>query len=729
MHMRLPKQKQRDEDREVFALTFPVDLQPEQVTAWLRSIIETLVKRTGSSFNRETIVFETWSDSREIIHRLLVSKSAAPHITQQLRTHGRGMTVVKDDKRPTPFWTTGVELGMTSPTRQLSISTHADISSSILGSLQSLKDGEIALVQWIIGPAPQTKQSDPRSAEFSIMRTLAGYSAALKDELDDRAAKLSEPNVLAVCRVMAKGTVERATALARNVQDALGAANSSSNRFSPTKTAEITLSENANEAATPLHFPAQLNITELSALIAWKIGGPHVAGLAGSASRQLAATEMIPRVGRMIGTSNFPGAARPIAISREESLKHLHVLGPTGAGKTTLLSNLIAADMEDGYGVIVIEAKGDLFRDTLNRIPTSRLADTIILDVNEHNFPVGFNILEQGSAGAIIDQLTELFYSLYPETRGVWMRELLYHGLHTLAEQDGMTFVDLDALVSPRSKLEIAWASNLRKSVKNPEVRDFWERWGELAKNEQERNASPLHNRIWQLSSRPELRNIIGQSKSTFYMDDVIREGKVLLINLAGVPKEAASIAGTLIMNAVWSSVQRVKSEKANYLYVDEFQDFIRLPVGAEDMLAKARGFGLAFTLAHQHLGQLTDDIEAAVMANARSKIVFGLESADDAKRMQKSFGGDAFTDHEFLHLAKYEAVAKIATSNGSSLATLTTLAPSPTTGNRDTAIKQSRATYGRSVDEVKDEIASRRVSETPTPEKRLPLGIREWDE
>ena len=727
--MRFKAQVQRDQNREAYILTFPAELKPEQVTAWLRSVVETLIKRSGTTLNRETLVFETWSNSREIVHRLLVSEGAAPHVTQQLRTHGRGMSVIQDKARPVVEWTIGVELGMTSPTRQLTITSHADVAASILGSVQSLQQDDIALIQWIVGPASSKSRNDPRSADFSVLRSLAGHSAALADELKDRQAKYEEPNVLALCRVMVKGDERRAAGLVQNIQDALGSVNSQSNRFTRMRTADKTLSQRANEAATPLLFPAQVNMTELSALIAWKIGGPHVAGLPGGSSRQLPSTEMIPREGRTIGTSNFPGAPRPIAIGREESLKHLHILGPTGAGKTTLLNHLIAQDMRDGYGVIVLEGKGDLFKETLGQVPTNRINDVIILDVNERYSPVGFNILEQGHTGSVVDQVTELFYSLYPETRGVWMRELLYHGLQTLAEHDGMTFVDLDALVSPRTKQEIAWAAELRKNVKNPELRDFWERWSELAKNEQERNAAPLHNRIWQLSSRPELRNIIGQSKSSFYMDDVIRDNKILLINLSGVPKEAASIAGTLIMNAIWSSVQRVKSDKNSYLYVDEFQDFVRLPVGAEDMLAKARGFGLAFTLAHQHLGQLTDDVEAAVMANARSKIVFGVESPDDARRMQRSFGGDSFTDQDFLNLAAYEVVAKISTSSGSSLATLTTPPPAPGTGNGRAVIEHSRVEYGRPVEDVKTAISERRVSRSATTTKRLPIGIREWDE
>ncbi len=58
-------------------------------------------------------------------------------------------------------------------------------------------------------------------------------------------------------------------------------------------------------------------------------------------------------------------------------------------------------------------------------------------------------------------------------------------------------------------------------------------------------------------------------------------------------------------------------------LYLDEFQDFLRLPVDPEDMLAKARGFGLGVTLAHQHLNQLPTRMRQAVLANARPKVIF----------------------------------------------------------------------------------------------------------
>jgi hypothetical protein len=81
-------------------------------------------------------------------------------------------------------------------------------------------------------------------------------------------------------------------------------------------------------------------------------------------------------------------------------------------------------------------------------------------------------------------------------------------------------------------------------------------------------------------------------------MADVVSQGKVLLVNLGGLAQETASLTGTLIMNALWHAVKTSPAEKPVYLYMHEFQKFVRLPIDPESMLAEARGFGLGMTLA-----------------------------------------------------------------------------------------------------------------------------------
>lgn len=70
-------------------------------------------------------------------------------------------------------------------------------------------------------------------------------------------------------------------------------------------------------------------------------------------------------------------------------------------------------------------------------------------------------------------------------------------------------------------------------------------------------------------------------------------------------------------------------------LYIDEFQDLINLPIAPADMFAQARSRGLAMTVAHQDLSQLTKnrDVQDAAMNNARSKVVFQVEQDDACLR------------------------------------------------------------------------------------------------
>ena len=65
------------------------------------------------------------------------------------------------------------------------------------------------------------------------------------------------------------------------------------------------------------------------------------------------------------------------------------------------------------------------------------------------------------------------------------------------------------------------------------------------------------------------------------------------------------------------------------FVYVDEFQDYLHLPLDFADALAQARGLGVGFALAHQYMHQLDPAMRSAVLANAQSRIAFRLPGED----------------------------------------------------------------------------------------------------
>jgi len=710
------------QQRETYRLTLPANLQAAQVQAWLRSV---------SGSRRSTLALELWADDRGLIHRLSVPVGQADYIVSQLRSLVPGARVVPEKYRIMPTWTTAVELALTDMTRTLMVPSAEQVSTSLLTSVQGLKTGETVLWQVVFTPAvPEKTPNNHTTSKNSLITWLVSSD---RDETNDRRTKLSEPNYLAVLRVAVRADTDgRAVQLLSRIQSALTSLHTPDNGFRKRLTFSRTgLLRRIEQANGSRLYGAQFSVTELAALIAWPIGSPHVAGLPHASARQLPATGSIPRSGLVIGHSNFPGDERPVALAYKEAVKHIHILGPTGTGKTTLLANLAKQIMQKNHGLIILESKGDLFDMALGAVPRRRIKDVIVLDVNDTTHPVGFNILNAGTNRAAVDELSALITGLYGDHGGVYAPMLLYFGLHALAEMPGSTFIDLPAMLTPQGPDETAWRDEVVRRIKSRDVRQFWQRYLDDKNKERDRMAAPVHNRIWQLSVRPEIRNIIGQSTSSFTFEDVLTNNKILLINLNGVRvgEQTASLTGTLLMNALYSAVRTVKKTKPAFLVIDEFQDFVNLPVPAADMLAKLRSFGLSMVLAHQDLDQLSKvrGLDQAVLSNARTRVVYQT-SAHDARAMQREFGR-LVDENDFLNLGAYEAIARIATEAGvSAPVTITTEPPSKPTGMANAVRAASRTTYGRPIAQVEAEIEARRRVRGDRSPKKPKLGAQRWE-
>ena len=120
---------------------------------------------------------------------------------------------------------------------------------------------------------------------------------------------------------------------------------------------------------------------------------------------------------------------------------------------------------------------------------------------------------------------------------------------------------------------------------------------------------------------------------------------------------ETARLLGSMTVGLTWTlalSRANIPPEKRHVvsLYIDELQDYLSLPTDLSDALAQARGLGVGITMAHQYRAQLPPDIRAGVDANARNKIVFGLNAAD-AKEMAAM--APELTALDFMTLPRYE--------------------------------------------------------------------------
>jgi hypothetical protein len=289
----------------------------------------------------------------------------------------------------------GCELRLTTNLRPLRVDSPETVSTALLASLQPLEAKECVVVQWIITPVPPVapvRRSTPNSAGGP--RTLVeGRTTQVSDSDDLRAAKAKQASPLFYATVrlaVAAGRPSRRRQLLGRMTAAFHVANAPGVHLRRRRVSGLAVAERLSQRAIPLFdYRSVFNASELAALVAFPLGKPTLPGLHLGGSRHLAPSALMPRTGRVIAESVSAEVTRPMAVSVQDSLSHLHVIGPTGSGKSTLLLNLITQDMAAGYGLVAIDPKGDLIADVLDRVPASRVQDVIVLDPADDERPVG----------------------------------------------------------------------------------------------------------------------------------------------------------------------------------------------------------------------------------------------------------------------------------------------------------------------------------------------------
>jgi len=142
-------------------------------------------------------------------------------------------------------------------------------------------------------------------------------------------------------------------------------------------------------AARPLGRGDLLTTAELASL-AHLPADPAVPGLARAGARPVPPPPGLPPSGKLLGDSEL-GTPRPVRLTPTDACQHLHLLGATGSGKSTLITNLALQDIQAGRGVVVVDPKGDLVTDLLDRLPQAALGRLVLLDPEERAAPPALN--------------------------------------------------------------------------------------------------------------------------------------------------------------------------------------------------------------------------------------------------------------------------------------------------------------------------------------------------
>jgi hypothetical protein len=329
-----------------------------------------------------------------------------------------------------------------------------------------------------------------------------------------------------------------------------------------------------------------------------------------------------------------------VQLLKAARLQGLYIIGATGTGKTGLLENLIIQDIQQGYGVGLLDPHGDLTNAVLSRLPQDREQDVVILDIADEDNPFGLNVFACNnlhSAKAVqyvVDQVMHIFDKLFSVSRDTpLLLEYLRMCTHTLVANPGHTMADIPLLLANAD-----CRRTLLSHVQDAEVRRFWQDYDAMSPQDQREERSGILRRVREFL-QPLTFNIVGQANTTINVRAIMDAGKILLVKLDARLESVTSLIGSVvvaqILNAAYSRADLPVSKRRQFhLYADEFQRF-----ATEDfaiLLTESRKFGIGTTIAHQYRNQLDMQNKGATLT-AANLVVFRV-SGPDSEELAKAF-------------------------------------------------------------------------------------------
>lgn len=378
------------------------------------------------------------------------------------------------------------------------------------------------------------------------------------------------------------------------------------------------------------------------------------------------------------------GPARPVGLAVADARHHIHVAGHTGGGKSTVLLNMILADARAGRGVAVLDPKGDLVTDVLDRLPLECAERLVIIDPAEHTALPALNVLGQGviSPELATEHLVGVLHRIFADAWGPRIEDTLRAALRTLATYEWASLADVPLLLTEGGFRRQVTAQVRRDDPEG--LGGFWDAYNRLSPAQIATVGGGVLSKLRAVLGRSFVADLFGSAASSFAVSDILDGG----ILLARLPKgllgdDAARLVGALLLSALWQAatarvdVPEVERQDAS-VYVDEAHNFLHLPIGLDDVLAEARGYRLSFVLAHQHLGQLPRAMAEALHANARNKIFFAV-SPTDAKELARHVGPYLLPE-DLIQLERFHIACRLvaggANTTGFTLATQPSMEP-----------------------------------------------------
>lgn len=400
-------------------------------------------------------------------------------------------------------------------------------------------------------------------------------------------------------------------------------------------------------------------------------------------------------------------------IKAKDRLRHMYVIGKTGMGKSTLLENLAIQDIQNGEGLAFIDPHGGTAEKLLDYVPEHRIKDVLYFAPFDMEHPIAFNVMEDVAPDKrhlVVNGLMATFEKIWADAWSARMAYILQYAIIGLLEYPDSSLLGINKMLSDKE-----YRKKVVENITDASAKSFWvDEFGKYTERFAAEATPAIQNKVGQFTSNALVRNIVGQSKSSFDIRDMMDNKKILIINLSKgqVGELNARLLGSMLITKIYlAAMSRADKNEAElnklpnfYLYVDEFQSFANKSFA--DILSEARKYKLNLTVAHQYIEQMEEEVRDAVFGNVGTMVTFRV-GAFDAEVLEKEFA-PVFTAEDLVNLGFAQIYLKLMIDGVSSQPfSAVTMGPikRPDISFKQQVIDSSRKTFGRPRKDVEDTI------------------------
>lgn len=552
-----------------------------------------------------------------------------------------------------------------------------DPMANLTSAISKFEVGEGAVIQIVITPAGsgwakngrkfvnrvEQNNSDPEKKRINVSQ----------EQMQAITKKCSSPGFSCALRFVAVGKDESTAKM--HLNNIIGAfdqfSNPGSNEFKkkdinsfserefmksfvyrhPALSQELVL--NSEELATIYHFP---NKNVKTPYINWLL------------SKEAPADALVPDEGIWLGRAKFRGQTKDVFIKDgPDRMRHTYVVGQTGSGKSWMLQSMAIQDAYKGHGFAVIDPHGGMADFVLDHIPPERAEDVIYFNPADFERPVGFNVMDyydEQDKHRVVNGFLALLTKMYdPNNQGITgprFEQAVRNAMLTAMSKKGSSLIEVWRILTDYEWVKEEWLPYITDDL----VRRYWT--DQVAKTSDFHKSEILGyivSKFDRFVTNIMMRNIIGQTESSFNMRKIMDEGKILLVNLSKglIGEENAQFLGLLMIPKILSAAlsredMPEKDRKPFFLYVDEFQNFATPDFAV--ILSEARKYQLSLNVGNQYIGQMSEDVRGAVFGNVGTICTFRV-GPDDAKFLVSQYD-PIFSEGDLVNQPNIHACVKL---------------------------------------------------------------------